>query len=249
MRFLAPAELPPITLWALFVITFPASSPLGARFAPIPNPDGSPAEVPKQQSGSAMKLSRTVAYGVQATLQLAQSNATSPVPCSQLASEGHMPERFLLQILRHLVTHGILHSTRGVDGGYNLERSPDEISLLELIEAIDGPLHSAVPVGEGVPLHYDAKLREALESITETARQQLSAIKLSDLLRPPASAGESATIPAENATESGRLEQPLRSDDWPSPVASAVGRGPHGGARGGNGSGAAAAGEIPEHHQ
>ena len=59
-----------------------------------------------------MKLSRTVAYAIQATLQLAQSKSENPVPCSQLAAQGHMPERFLLQILRHLVTHGILHSTR-----------------------------------------------------------------------------------------------------------------------------------------
>ena len=69
-----------------------------------------------------MKLSRTVTYAVQATLQLGRSEVGVPVPCSQLAAEGHMPERFLLQVLRHLVTHGILHSTRGVDGGYSLNR-------------------------------------------------------------------------------------------------------------------------------
>ena len=67
-----------------------------------------------------MKLSRTVAYAVRATLQLAQNPSDSPVPCSKLASDGNMPERFLLQILRNLVTHGILRSTRGVDGGYTL---------------------------------------------------------------------------------------------------------------------------------
>ncbi len=65
-----------------------------------------------------MKFSRTVSYALQATLQLAQEDRAAPVPCSQLAAEGKMPERFLLQILRNLVTHGILRSTRGVDGGY-----------------------------------------------------------------------------------------------------------------------------------
>src|SRR3954470_15915458 len=96
-----------------------------------------------------MKLSRTVAYAVQATLQLAQNKSGLPVPCSQLASEGNMPERFLLQILRHLVTHGILHSTRGVDGGYSLERKPEDISLLDVIEAIDGPLSATLPGNDG----------------------------------------------------------------------------------------------------
>ena len=47
------------------------------------------------------------------------------------------PERFLLQVLRSLVTHGILRSARGVDGGYSLTRPPEEVSVLEVIEAID----------------------------------------------------------------------------------------------------------------
>src|SRR5580704_12458981 len=134
-----------------------------------------------------MKLSRTVAYAIQATLQLAQSNSDNPVPCSQLAAEGHMPERFLLQILRHLVTHGILHSTRGVEGGYMLDRKPEQVSLLDVIEAIEGPLASALPAADGCA-SYEAKLRKALDEITCTVRRQLEAIKLSDLLSAPVSA-------------------------------------------------------------
>lgn len=130
-----------------------------------------------------MKLSRTVAYAVQATLQLAQFQSDGPVPCSRLAAEGRMPERFLLRILRHLVTHGILHSTRGVDGGYSLERKPENISLLEVIEAIDGPLVATLPAMEGSRLpDLEAKLREALGQVTDNCRRQLDAVKLSDLL-------------------------------------------------------------------
>jgi Rrf2 family transcriptional regulator, cysteine metabolism repressor len=128
-----------------------------------------------------MKLSRTVAYAIQATLQLAQSKSENPVPCSQLAAQGHMPERFLLQILRHLVTHGILHSTRGVEGGYTLDRKPDQVSLLDVIEAIEGPLSSALPSADGAA-PYEEKLRKALDQITGMVREQLDAIKLSDLL-------------------------------------------------------------------
>jgi Rrf2 family transcriptional regulator, cysteine metabolism repressor len=128
-----------------------------------------------------MKLSRTVAYAIQATLQLAQSTSENPVPCSRLAAQGHMPERFLLQILRHLVTHGILHSTRGVEGGYTLDRKPDQVSLLDVIEAIEGPLSSALPSADGAA-PYEEKLRKALDQITGMVREQLGAIKLSDLL-------------------------------------------------------------------
>jgi Rrf2 family protein len=92
-----------------------------------------------------MKLSRTVEYANQATLQLAQSRTAGPVPCSQLAATSSMPERFFLQIVRSLVTHGILSSTRGVVGGYFLQRAPEDISLLDLVEAIEGPLVGSVP--------------------------------------------------------------------------------------------------------
>lgn len=134
-----------------------------------------------------MKLSRTVAYAVRATLQLAKSESTAPVPCSQLAAQGNMPERFLLQILRNLVTHGILRSTRGVDGGYSLVRSPDEVSLLEVIEAIEGPLNTGEPIGESMTADSQTRLQDALQQVTDTSRRQLEAVKLSQLLEPPAS--------------------------------------------------------------
>jgi Rrf2 family protein len=94
-----------------------------------------------------------------------------------------MPERFLLQILRHLVTHGILHSTRGVEGGYALERRPEDISLLDVIEAIEGPLDVGWPETEtSEALAVDIRLREALQQVTLSSRRQLGAIKMSDLL-------------------------------------------------------------------
>src|SRR6185503_14503113 len=135
---------------------------------------------------SVMKLSRTVSYAVRATLQLAQLESQGPVPCSRLAADGKMPERFLLQILRNLVTHGILRSTRGVDGGYALVKPANQISLLEVIEAIEGPYDSSHEVGEGLPDESQAMLRDALNQVTSTTRNQLEAIKLSQLLAPPA---------------------------------------------------------------
>ncbi|MBN1909950.1 MAG: Rrf2 family transcriptional regulator [Pirellulales bacterium] len=137
-----------------------------------------------------MKLSRTVAYAVQASLHLARSEPHIPIPCSQLASEGRMPERFLLQILRNLVARGILSSTRGVDGGYSLERPADEVSLLEVIEAIDGPMISTLPLSEGLPPSAQDRLREAINEVTEHTREQLAAIKLSHLLPAPPPQGQ-----------------------------------------------------------
>jgi Rrf2 family transcriptional regulator, cysteine metabolism repressor len=130
-----------------------------------------------------MKLSRTSSYALQAILQLARSDSSgSPIPCSRLAAEGKMPERFLLQILRSLVTHGILGSTRGVVGGYSLERSPEDISLLDVIEAVDGPVVPSLPMQEGLSEEANTKLRCVLATVTELARRELGSIKLAQLL-------------------------------------------------------------------
>ncbi len=131
-----------------------------------------------------MKLSRTVSYALQATLQLARSGSQHPVPCRQLAADGKMPEQFLLQILRNLVTHGILESTRGANGGYVLGRPPDDVSLLEVIEAVEGPLKTTVPVGEGLPVGTRSKLERTLREVTDVARRELDAVKLARLLPP-----------------------------------------------------------------
>ena len=138
-----------------------------------------------------MKLSRTVAYAVQASIHLARSQGEGPVPCSKLATEGQMPERFLLQILRHLVARGILASTRGVDGGYQLDRPAEDISLLEVIEAIDGPLVTDLPLGEGMSGKSRDRLTEAIGQVTEQMRNQLAAIKLTHLMPPPRATQES----------------------------------------------------------
>jgi Rrf2 family protein len=129
-----------------------------------------------------MKLSRTVSYAVEAVLQLAQLDPATPVPCSRLAAAGNMPERFLLQILRTLVTKGILRSTRGVDGGYALARAADKISLLELIEAIEGKLEPNAAASEALPAESRRKLQAVLSDIMSATREQLAAITISQLL-------------------------------------------------------------------
>jgi len=131
-----------------------------------------------------MRISRTVVYALQAILLLAQSEAEGPVPCSRLAAQGRMPERFLLQILRNLVTHGLLVSTRGVVGGYALQRKPQDISLLDVIEAVEGPVASGLPLDAVLGGSPRARLEELLRSIAERTRRELASVKLADLLPP-----------------------------------------------------------------
>jgi len=128
-----------------------------------------------------MRLSRASAYALGAVLQLAHAPAGLPIPCSQLAKLGQMPERFLLQVLRNLVNHGILVSTRGVDGGYSLARSLDEVSLLQILEATEGPQVPIIPPLDSIPEASRENLQEVLREVTATACQRMADVKLSSL--------------------------------------------------------------------
>lgn len=129
-----------------------------------------------------MKLSRTIAYAIHATLQLAGGERGVPIPCSHLASEGKMPERFLLQILRSLVTRGLLCSTRGVDGGYYLARPADEISLCDIVEAFDNPLSPVMPALDGLPPDVRKRIMNSLNGAEAAALGELSKLSLADLM-------------------------------------------------------------------
>jgi Rrf2 family transcriptional regulator, cysteine metabolism repressor len=130
-----------------------------------------------------MKVSRTIAYAIHATLQLAGGERDVPIPCSKLAGEGKMPERFLLQILRSLVTHGLLRSTRGVDGGYCLARPPEQITLRDIVESFDNPLNPSVPMLEGLSAELRKRVMATLSSASSAAHQELDKLTMADLLR------------------------------------------------------------------
>jgi Rrf2 family protein len=92
-----------------------------------------------------------------------------------------MPERFLLQVLRKMVDHGILHSTRGVTGGYKLKRRPDAISLLQVIEAVDGPV-TADLLTEGLPRPAKKQMNTVMRKVEDRLRRDLASFKISHLL-------------------------------------------------------------------
>ena len=128
-----------------------------------------------------MRMSRASSYAVNAVIQLAEGPAKVPLPCSHLSKNGDMPERFLLQVLRNLVNHGILKSIRGVDGGYYLVKSPSDVSLLDVIEATDGPLQVTVPPLDGLSRASKDKLTTAVKDIVNDTSKRLNKIKISDL--------------------------------------------------------------------
>jgi Rrf2 family cysteine metabolism transcriptional repressor len=78
-------------------------------------------------------------YAVRALAELARSGAAGPVPIGELARRRDIPVQFLEQLFAVLRRAGILKSQRGVKGGYSFARDPSDITVLEIVELLDGP--------------------------------------------------------------------------------------------------------------
>jgi Rrf2 family protein len=79
-------------------------------------------------------------YALQALTELARSGSDGPVPIGELARRREIPVQFLEQLFAALRRAGVLRSQRGVKGGYSFARPPREITVLEIVELLDGPL-------------------------------------------------------------------------------------------------------------
>ena len=102
-------------------------------------------------------------YAVRALAELARIGGGDPVPIGELARRRDIPVQFLEQLFAVLRRAGLLRSQRGVNGGYAFARPPEDITVLEVVELLDGPLGGGA---EGVFSEAAAAARAVLSSIT-----------------------------------------------------------------------------------
>jgi Rrf2 family protein len=87
-----------------------------------------------------MRVSAKADYAIRAAAELAAAGDSGPVKGERIATAQGIPLKFLENILNELRHHGVVHSQRGAEGGYWLARPPEEITLAEVIRAVEGPL-------------------------------------------------------------------------------------------------------------
>jgi len=102
-----------------------------------------------------MQITRQADYAVRAVLYLARLGQEDRAATSQVAQEQHIPPSFLAKIISQLSIAGLLHTSRGARGGVMLAREPKDITLLEVIEAIDGPIMLNECVGDTGSCTFD----------------------------------------------------------------------------------------------
>jgi len=102
-------------------------------------------------------------YALKALAELGRTGDAGPVPIGELARRRDIPVQFLEQLFATLRRAGVLRSQRGVKGGYSFERQPSAITVLEIVELLDGPLGRDA---EGVFADAATAARAVLESTT-----------------------------------------------------------------------------------
>ncbi|MDD5368968.1 MAG: Rrf2 family transcriptional regulator [Anaerolineaceae bacterium] len=108
-----------------------------------------------------MQITRQADYALRAMLYLARLEPNQRAATSQIAEDQHIPPSFLAKIISQLSIAGLIHTSRGARGGVSLAHTAGEVSILEVVEAIDGPitLNECTEDGSACPFTDDCPLR------------------------------------------------------------------------------------------
>lgn len=155
-----------------------------------------------------MRVSAKADYAIRATAELAASQGSGQLRADRIAEAQDIPIKFLESILLELKHAGIVRSQRGADGGYALARPGSEISLADVIRAVDGPLANVRgDRPENVTYKGSAeRLTDVWIAVRASLRSILEATSVADLANGqlPKNVGDLAGDP-ENWVSLGRI--------------------------------------------
>lgn len=166
-----------------------------------------------------MQITRAADYAVRVMVYLASVPRGQKSPLNELAQATRVQDSFLSKILQRLVHQGMLVSQRGSGGGFVLNRAANQISLLDIVEAIEGPTQLNVCVGESG--HCERKDFCSVHPVWELAQrsltQALGGVSIAQLaeesLRLMQPAGSSTKAPRSTPpTSESRFAAPLNGE-------------------------------------
>ncbi|MBN2738321.1 MAG: Rrf2 family transcriptional regulator [Spirochaetales bacterium] len=132
-----------------------------------------------------MKISTKSEYSLLALLFLARQDTKKVFTIQEIASAQNIPKRFLEQLLLILKRSGYVQSRKGIEGGYQLAKAPEQISLAEIIRLMDGALAPVASVSryfyQTTPIEKEKKLLAMFQEIRDSISAKLENTFLSDL--------------------------------------------------------------------
>jgi Rrf2 family protein len=131
-----------------------------------------------------MRLTRGADYALRVIIHMSGSSAARRISRSAIAAVTGIPEAYLAKILQSLVRASLIRSRPGVHGGFELSRVPNQISMLEVIEAIDGPtaLASCVTDQNSCERSPWCGIRQTLLTAQEAMVRVLRSASIQDLV-------------------------------------------------------------------
>jgi Rrf2 family protein len=130
-----------------------------------------------------MKISRSTGYALIAVGYIAQNYKEGAVLAARISKEYNIPLEYLLKILQQLVRANVLRSKRGPRGGFFLARPAEGITMLEIIEAVDGPLTGSLHLSEQTGKQsYAIKMEDVCNKVAKETRAIYEKARLSKLL-------------------------------------------------------------------
>ena len=124
-----------------------------------------------------------ITYGIVALLELALKRESTPLQAKLIAQRQEIPARFIEQILQALKQAGIVNSLRGAQGGYSLSQDPADISLADIVQAMNGPSTSpGTPTNGSINgTHGDSNPRKIQEMLLADIWQKIQSAELAIL--------------------------------------------------------------------
>ena len=127
-------------------------------------------------------------YGAHAVIELARHYGQGPVQCAEIASSQKIPEAYLDQLLSSLRRVGIVRSVRGPHGGHELARDPQQLTLGDVVTALEGPVvphefvHDPTSDSEDADWGAACAVRNAWLAAAEASQRELDRTTIQDLL-------------------------------------------------------------------
>ncbi len=130
-----------------------------------------------------MRVSRSVGYGLLAVGFIGQQKDKSIVLSSSISEKYKIPLEYLLKIMQSLVRANVLRSKRGPRGGFSLARPLTKITMLDVIEGVEGPLDVSLNLDEHAPRDkFAQKTETAYAKVIAGTKAAYKKVKLSDLV-------------------------------------------------------------------
>ena len=131
-----------------------------------------------------MRLGKASAYAIFATLCIAEHESQGPVQRGKIAELLDIPGEYLQKILQRLVRAQVIQSERGRGGGFRLRKTPPLTTLLEIVEAIDGPMSGELAGQQAIQSSDAAKdiIKKLCGEVAQYARSLLRKTTIQDLM-------------------------------------------------------------------